>query len=67
MDFKDKAAWDDGKPNYGPFKIGNLPRKGYNKTVGKNFAYIEDPIEDSVTYQKDVRNPIWKDPTHTKT
>ena len=50
MAFKDHAPWDAGKPNYGPFKIGNLPRKGYNKTVGKNFAYIEDPIEDSVTY-----------------
>jgi len=37
-------------PSFGPFKIGNLPRKGYNKTVGKNFMYMEDPIEDTVTF-----------------
>jgi hypothetical protein len=33
--------------------------------VGPNPAYVEDPIEDTVTYQKDVRNPVWSDPTHT--
>jgi hypothetical protein len=54
-------------PNYGAFKIGNLPKKGYNKNVGPNPPYIEDPIEDTVTYQKDVRPPVWRDPTHTTT
>ena len=37
-------------PNYGPFRIGNLPKHGYNRTIGRNHAYIEDPIEDFVTY-----------------
>lgn len=30
-------------PSYGPFKIGDLPKQGYNRTVGKNAPYIEDP------------------------
>jgi len=38
------------QPNYGPFKIGNLPRMGYNKNIGPNACYIEDPIEDTVNY-----------------
>ena len=53
-------------PNYGAFKIGNLPKQGYNRTLGPNPPYVEDPIEDTVTYQKDIRNPIWRDPTHTQ-
>ena len=40
----------DDPPAFGPFKIGGLPKKGYNKTLGKNPTYIEDPIEDTVTY-----------------
>jgi hypothetical protein len=51
-------------PQFGPFKIGGLPKKGHNKTLGKYPKYIEDPIEDTVTYQKDVKNPVWRDPTH---
>jgi hypothetical protein len=54
-------------PAFGAFKIGNLPKYGYNKNIGPNSKYIEDPIEDTVTYQKDVARPIWKDPTHTTT
>lgn len=52
-------------PAYGPFKVGGLPKKGYNKNIGANPPYIEDPIEDTVTYQKDIKNPVWKGPTHT--
>jgi hypothetical protein len=37
-------------PAFGPFKIAGQPKKGYNKTLGKNPEYIEDPIEDTVTY-----------------
>jgi len=47
--FKGKYMVD--APKYGPFRIGNLPKKGYNKTIGENFPYIEDPVEDTVTYQ----------------
>lgn len=66
-DFKDKGAWVTNPPQFGPFKIGNLPKVGHNKTLGSNPIYIEDPIEDTVTYQKNIRNPIWKDPSHTTT
>ena len=62
-----KPKYQVDPPKYGAFRIGNLPKQGYNKTIGHNFPYIEDPIEDSVTYQKDVSNPIWKDPTHVTT
>ena len=41
-------------PKYGPFKIGDLSRKGYNKAVGKNEPYIEDPYIDEVLFQKDI-------------
>lgn len=61
-----KPPYDAGSPAYGAFRIGNLPKKGYNRTIGKNFPYIEDPVEDTVTYQKDVSRPIWRDPTHVK-
>ena len=33
-------------PTFGAFRIGNLPKKGYNKCLGPNATYIEDPIED---------------------
>ena len=52
-------------PADGAFRIGNLPKKSYNKTIGQIPPYVEDPIEDTVTYQKDVRNPIWRGTTHT--
>ncbi len=49
-DFMGKPGFRHDPPQFGPFKIGNLPKKGYNKCLGKNPAYIEDPVEDSVTY-----------------
>jgi hypothetical protein len=48
--FPSKPKYKVDPPHYGAFRIGNLPKKGYNKTIGENFAYIEDPIEDTVTY-----------------
>ena len=48
--FPNKTILGKQPPAFGPFKIGNLPRKGYNKTVGKNHLYIEDPVEDTVTF-----------------
>ena len=41
--FPSKPNWKESTPSFGPFKIGNLPKKGYNKALGKNSAYIEDP------------------------
>ena len=48
--FGRKLTIKEDPPQFGPFKIGGLPKKGYNKTLGKNPQYIEDPIEDTVTY-----------------
>ena len=64
MSFPKKLIIKSDPPNYGAFKIGNLPKTGMNKTLGPYAAYVEDPIEDTVTYQKDIRNPIWRDPTN---
>jgi len=66
-DFPEKPKYVVKPPSFGPFKIGNLPKHGYNKTIGANHSYIEDPLEDTVAYQKDVRGPIWRDPTHSTT
>jgi len=62
-DFQQKLNLKADKPLFGPFKIGNLPKNGYNRTIGGNLPYMEDPLEDEITYKKDVRNPIWRDPT----
>ena len=51
-------------PSYGPFKNPDLPHQGYNKTIGRNFKYMEDPEVDSIMYQKGVKGPIWRGPTH---
>ena len=37
-------------PAYGPFKVADPPHKGYNKTIGKNLPYIEDPEVDPITF-----------------
>ena len=65
--FPSKPAYKVNPPSFGPFRIGNLPKKGYNKTIGENPPYTEDPLVDTVQYQKDVRGPIWRDPTHSTT
>lgn len=48
--FPGKPNWTHDAPQFGPFRIGNLPKAGYNRTIGPNSSYIEDPIEDTVTY-----------------
>ena len=54
-----------GVPAYGPFKIGDLAHKGYNKTIGLNWKYIEDPEIDPITFKKNIHTQIWKDHTHS--
>ena len=52
------------QPLFGPFKRPNLPHQGYNKTIGSNWPYTEDPEVDPIMYKKGVKEPIWKGPTH---
>jgi hypothetical protein len=62
-------------PAFGAFKNGDPAHKGYNKTIGKNWPYIEDPLIDTVKYHpnssfsnntgKSEQAPIhWKGPTN---
>lgn len=57
-------------PIFGAFKSGDPAHKGYNKTIGKNWPYYEDPEVDSVmyrpsrTFNSGESKPAWKDPTH---
>ena len=37
-------------PYYGAFKHGDPTHYGYNKTIGSNWPYIEDPEVDMVKY-----------------
>lgn len=37
-------------PAYGPFKHGDPAHVGYNKTIGQNLPYMEDPEVDTVMY-----------------
>jgi len=60
MNFPNKLVPTKDPELFGAFRIGNLPKKGYNKCLGGNFPYIENPIEDMVTYQKDVKQPVWR-------
>ena len=63
--FPTKPSWTTKKPAYGPFRLGDPAKTGYNSRIGPNPPYMEDPLEDSVAYQKDIKRPIWRDPTHT--
>ena len=54
-------------PYHGPFRNPDLPHQGYNKTIGANFAYKEDPADDPISFKKNVKVPIWKDPTLYRT
>ena len=44
-----------------------MAKKGHNSTLGRVPEYIEDPVEDKVTFQKNVKKPIWRDPKHITT
>ena len=65
--FPNKVILKKEKEAYGPFRVGDPPRAGYNKTIGSNFKYIENPENDEVTHIKDVQKPIWRDPKSTTT
>ena len=62
--FPEKPKAMKRPPSYGAFKNPNKPHQGYNKTIGSNWPYIEDPEDDPISYQKGTKNPIWKGPTH---
>ena len=67
--YMDKIAAGPGVPTDAIDLDNSAEDNIYNvaKAVGKNPPYVEDPVEDTVTYQKNVRNPIWKDPRHKTT
>ena len=48
--FPEKPKYKVKPPSFGPFKIGNLAKNGYNKTIGENPPYTEDPLIDTVAY-----------------
>jgi len=63
-------------PKYGPFKNGDPAHKGYNKTIGANWPYIEEMEKDEVKYHPNKSSasfvqtskpPAWKDPTNAQT
>ena len=49
-EFPNKVTPNKKPPLFGPFKHGDPAHKGYNKTIGKNWPYIENPEVDSVMY-----------------
>jgi hypothetical protein len=59
-------------PYYGAFKHGDPAHKGYNKTIGANWPYIEDPEVDTVkyhpnkTFDNTAKPPVWRDPTNAQ-
>jgi hypothetical protein len=61
-------------PKYGPFKNGDLAHKGYNKTIGANWPYIEEMEKDPVMYHPNKTSsflsngkpPVWKDVTNAQ-
>lgn len=57
---------------FGPFKHGDPLHTGHNKCIGGHGrttedAYVEEVEEDPVKYQKNVKKPIWRDPTNDLT
>jgi hypothetical protein len=69
-EFPEKTPLKKLPPAYGPFKNGDLAHKGYNKTIGANWPYYEDPEVDTVKYHPsktmDQRASVWRDPTHAQ-
>jgi len=60
IDFPNKKVPTKQNPIYGAFKAGDGPKIGYNSSIGKLYPYMEDPVEDTVTFQKNVKTPVWK-------
>ena len=65
-DMPNKPRYPKPEPKFGPFRMGNTAKKAPNHLIGGNSLYIEDPLEDTVAYQKDIKGPIWRDPTNVK-
>lgn len=65
-DFPQKPKYAKPTPRYGPFRMQNVAKSKPAELIGGNSMYIEDPLEDTVAYQKDVKGPIWRDPTNCK-
>lgn len=70
--FPDKKLPAKQPPLFGPFKHGDPAHVGHNKTIGghgrsSEDQYMEEVEEDQVKYQKNVKKPIWKDPTNSLT
>lgn len=47
-EFPNKPKQQRRPPSYGPFKPGDLAHTGFNKTIGKNPPYVEDPENDPI-------------------
>ena len=59
-------------PLFGAFKHGDPLHYSYNKTIGghgrsSELEYQEEMEQDHVKYMKNVKRPIWRDPTNGKT
>ena len=59
-----KKPYMKDPPLFGPFKKGDELHFSYNKTIGKNPPYIEDPEEDPIAYKRNVKTPVWYGPTY---
>jgi hypothetical protein len=59
-DFPKKYPLSAQKELFGPFRIGNLPKKGHEKTLAPFPRYIEDPPDDSLPKQGD--GLVWRVP-----
>ncbi len=61
-------------PKYGAFKHGDPAHKGYNKTIGANWPYIEEMEKDEIKYHPNKsasfiqasKPPAWRDPTNAQ-
>jgi hypothetical protein len=65
--FPEKIIPQKVAPKYGVFTKGDPLHVGHNKLIGGNYPYVEDPLIDHVPFRKNVKKPIWRDPTHMQT
>lgn len=67
-EFPNKVIPKAQPPMYGSFKHGDPAHKGYNKTIGSNWPYIEEMETDPVKYHPnntyEAKPPVWRDPTN---
>ena len=63
-DFPDKDLGGKRQPLFGPFKNGDLAHTGYNKTISRDFKYVEQRDRDNVLFRdRDIKTPVWRPPT----